>query len=71
MDELRDMEQPNELLSRLSTKIKRLPMPMGLSDFKAVMNNKFTYVDKTLFVKEILDSSANVVLIRECSEKCV
>ncbi len=63
MAELQNISKANELLKKLSGDIKKLKMPTGLSDFKAVIDNKCIYVDKTLFVKEILDSSENVVLI--------
>lgn len=38
-------------------------MPMGESDFRDVINNKFVYIDKTLLAKELLDSSDKVTLI--------
>ncbi len=63
MAELQSIDKANELLRKMSGDIKALPMPMGLSDFKAVINDKYTYVDKTLFVEEVLNSSANVILI--------
>lgn len=38
-------------------------MPIGYSDFKDLLEGQYTYVDKTLFVKEILDSSEKVILL--------
>jgi hypothetical protein len=37
-------------------------LPIGYSDFKKIITNKFDYIDKTLLIKEILDD-AEVVLI--------
>ncbi|KJJ83403.1 hypothetical protein OMAG_002729, partial [Candidatus Omnitrophus magneticus] len=38
-------------------------LPVGESDFKIIIDNKFYYIDKTLFIKEIIDESAKVILI--------
>ncbi|KJJ83680.1 hypothetical protein OMAG_002451, partial [Candidatus Omnitrophus magneticus] len=38
-------------------------LPVGYSDFKTIIDNKFYYIDKTLFIKEIIDESAKVILI--------
>lgn len=63
MNNFKNIDKANELLQKLSGEVKQLPMPIGLSDFKTVINNKCVYVDKTLFAQEILNSSESVILI--------
>ncbi len=38
-------------------------LPLGTSDFKEIVSEGCSYVDKTLFVQEILESGAKVALI--------
>ena len=38
-------------------------MPIGVSSFQELTSEDYTYVDKSLFIKEILDSGNKVVLI--------
>ncbi len=38
-------------------------MPIGISDFKKVIENKYYYVDKSLFIKDLLDNASEVNLI--------
>ncbi len=38
-------------------------LPIGISDFKELISQDFYYVDKTLFIKEFVDSSGSVLLI--------
>jgi len=38
-------------------------IPIGISDFKKLRENNFFYVDKTLFIKEIIEASAEIILI--------
>ena len=40
---------------------KKLPMPIGISDFKQLVS-KYYYVDKTLMIKEFIDNSPKVSL---------
>lgn len=42
-------------------KLKR--HPVGVDDFKEIIDEKLFYVDKTLFIKEIIDDGSKVVLI--------
>lgn len=37
-------------------------MPIGISDFKKVINEHYYFIDKTLFIKEIIDSNPGVLL---------
>lgn len=53
----------NELLEKLSNDINTLLMPIGDSDFRDILNKQCVYIDKTLLVKELLDSSEKVILI--------
>jgi len=38
-------------------------LPIGKSDFKSIIEDGFYYVDKSAFIKEIVDSSADVILL--------
>ena len=38
-------------------------LPVGMSSFKKIIEDDYYYVDKSLFIKEIMDSSGEVVLI--------
>jgi Predicted AAA-ATPase/PD-(D/E)XK nuclease superfamily len=38
-------------------------LPIGISDYKKVIEDNYYYVDKTLLIKELLEVSANVTLI--------
>ena len=38
------------------------PLPIGIDDFKKLRENDFYYIDKTLFIKEILDNRSEVKL---------
>jgi len=38
-------------------------LPIGISDFKEIIKNDYYYIDKTLFIKELVDSSGLVLLI--------
>lgn len=38
-------------------------LPIGKSDFKSIIEDDFYYIDKTLFIQEIIDSSADVILL--------
>ncbi len=37
--------------------------PIGISDFREVIEGKCIFVDKTLFIKEIMDNKAKVILL--------
>lgn len=37
--------------------------PIGVDDFKHIIDNNLFFVDKTLFIKEIIDDSSQVVMI--------
>ncbi|MDM8516685.1 AAA family ATPase [Desulfobacterales bacterium HSG16] len=38
-------------------------MPIGVSDFKKLREQKFFYIDKTDFIREIVEASAEVILL--------
>ncbi|HQS93352.1 MAG TPA: AAA family ATPase [Alphaproteobacteria bacterium] len=40
-----------------------MKLPIGESDFKIIIDEKFNFVDKTLFIKDVIDDSAKVILI--------
>lgn len=35
--------------------MKKKKLPLGVSDFKDIVTGDYYYVDKTLFIKDILD----------------
>lgn len=39
------------------------PLPIGISDFKTVIEEGYAYVDKTLFIEELLEKGTAVALI--------
>ncbi len=39
------------------------PLPIGISDFKRVIENNHYYVDKTLMIKDIIDADSSVLLL--------
>ncbi len=39
------------------------PLPIGVDDFEKIIAQNYHYVDKSLFIKELLDSAAEVTLI--------
>lgn len=38
-------------------------MPIGISNFKEIIEKNYYYVDKTLLIKEILDDGSKVILL--------
>ena len=38
-------------------------LPVGLSDFKQIVKNNYYFIDKSLFIKEIIDEDAAVLLL--------
>lgn len=38
------------------------PLPIGIDDFKKIKEEQYYYVDKTLFIKELLDMKGEVNL---------
>jgi len=45
------------------TSIQPLGYPIGVSDFKEIVSGHYTLVDKSLFIQDVLDDSAKVILI--------
>ncbi len=43
--------------------MKKKKLPIGISDFKDVITGDYYYVDKTLFIKEIIDCGDKILLI--------
>ena len=39
------------------------PLPIGISDFKRLIDGGYAYVDKTLFIQEIIEKGTHVALI--------
>lgn len=39
------------------------PLPIGISDFKKVIEGNYAYVDKTLFIQELIERGTDVALI--------
>ena len=42
--------------------MKHKPLPIGVEDFKRLVNNKYYFVDKTLMIKELLENKETVNL---------
>ncbi|MDP4179413.1 MAG: AAA family ATPase [Bacillota bacterium] len=38
-------------------------IPIGISDFKTIIDENYYYIDKSLFIKEIIDDGAKVILL--------
>jgi hypothetical protein len=43
--------------------MKKKKLPIGISDFKDMVTGNYYYVDKTLFIKEIIDNGDKILLI--------
>jgi hypothetical protein len=43
--------------------MKMKKLPVGVSDFKDIVTDNYYYVDKTLFIKEVLDKGDKILLI--------
>lgn len=43
--------------------MKTKKLPIGKSDFKQIIEDNYRYVDKSLFIKEIIDKSDSILLI--------
>ncbi|MBS0185019.1 MAG: AAA family ATPase [Proteobacteria bacterium] len=44
-----------------------MKLPIGESDFRTIITGKYNFVDKTLFIKEVIEEAAKVILItRPC-----
>src|SRR3990167_1648004 len=39
------------------------PLPIGISDFKELLDGGYAYVDKTLLIQEIIEKGTKVALI--------
>ena len=42
---------------------KTKKLPVGKSDFKQIIEENFYYVDKTLFIKDVLDKGDKILLV--------
>ncbi|MCP4153155.1 MAG: AAA family ATPase, partial [bacterium] len=42
---------------------KQKKLPVGISDFKKIIEGNYLYVDKTLFIKEVLDRGDDIILL--------
>lgn len=38
----------------------RSPLPIGIDDFRKLIDESYYYVDKTLLIKELIDNRGNV-----------
>jgi hypothetical protein len=43
--------------------MKMKKLPIGISDFKDIVTGNYYYVDKTLFIKEVIDSGDKILLL--------
>jgi hypothetical protein len=44
-------------------KAHNIKLPIGISDFQELIKGKYLFADKTLFVKEVMDDGAKVILL--------
>jgi hypothetical protein len=51
------------MLSSTLQSIMRKPLPIGISNFKDIIDGGYAYVDKTLFIEEIVECDTRVALI--------
>ncbi len=42
---------------------KKRKLPVGISDFKNIIEGNYCYVDKSLFIKEVLDRGDSIILL--------
>jgi hypothetical protein len=47
----------------MSMKMKMKKLPLGVSDFKDIVTGDYYYVDKTLFIKDVLDKGDKILLV--------
>jgi len=40
-----------------------MKLPLGISDFKELREENYYYVDKSLFIKEVIDRDGKVILL--------
>ncbi len=43
--------------------IKRKKLPVGISDFKTIIEENYYFIDKSLFIKNIIIDDSKVVLL--------
>ena len=43
--------------------MKKKKLPLGISDFKDMVTGDYYYVDKTLFIKDVLDKGDKILLV--------
>jgi len=46
-----------------------MKLPIGLSDFKKLRENDYYYIDKSLFIQDVIERSSEVLLLRYFLEK--
>lgn len=51
------------LLSDMGVSGLQKKLPIGLSDFKELIEENYYYVDKSLLIKEIIDSGSKIILL--------
>ena len=47
----------------VDTNSKKPRLPIGIDDYKKLINGNYTYIDKTLLIKEFLDNANKVTLV--------
>ncbi len=43
--------------------MKKKPLPISSSDFREVREDGYHYVDKSLFIRDVVEASAKVILL--------
>ena len=50
------------IIMTLKEKLLKYKMPVGLSDFEEIIDKNRCYADKTLFIRDIIESESKVIL---------
>ena len=48
--------------TELVKKMTKLKLPLGIHDFKEIVENNYYFIDKTLFIKEVIELGSKVLL---------
>lgn len=49
--------------------MKGMNIPVGVSDFKEIRSNGYYYVDKTILIRELLETTATKVTLITCPRR--
>jgi hypothetical protein len=58
------MRYTNVIAHRVYQRLHMKPIPIGISDYKKIVDGNYYYVDKTLLVQDIMESGEVVQICR-------